>query len=122
MNRLKRISIIWGIVAVLLFAFLTAIGFIYKNKTQKYTDLDKELVKVTKSYTATDFKFPINGEEIIITFEELKNAGLIDNLKVDNQKCDGYVEVSFNNVTEYKAFIKCDKYTTHNFKKDKLER
>jgi hypothetical protein len=121
MNRLKKISIIWGIVAFLLFAFLTTMGFIYKDKAQKYKKLEKNLVAITKKYTATDFNFPVNGENVIIKYDELNEAGLIDSLEVDNQKCDGYVTVTFKNVTEYKAYIKCANYTTHGFDKKNLE-
>ena len=84
-------------------------------------DLEKKLVEVTKSYTATDFNFPVNGENIIITYNELHDNNMIDKLEVDNKKCDGYVELSFNNVTEYKAYIKCDKYKTHGFEEKNLD-
>lgn len=120
MDKLKKVSIVWGIVAILLFAFLTTMGLIYKNKSQKYKDAEEQLVKEVKSYTATDFKFPANGEEVIITLEELKKANIMKELKVENQTCDGYVALTFNNVTEYKAYIRCDKYTTHGYDKNKL--
>ena len=120
MNRLKTISVIWGIVAVLLFAFLTTLGFVYKNKTQKYKKLENKLVEVTKKYTSSDFKYPSKNDEIIVTFETLKEKGLIEKLEVDKQKCDGYVVVSFDGVTKYKAYIKCDKYKTHDFNEKNL--
>lgn len=121
MDRLKKISILWGILAVLLFAFLTTMGFIYKNRTQKYKDLEEDLVKATKKYTATDFNFPVNGQNIVITLDELKDTGLIKELRVENKKCNGYVIVSFNNVTDYKAYINCEKYKTHGYEKSNLE-
>lgn len=121
MDKLKKVSVIWGIVAVLLFSFLTTMGFMYKNKTKKYKDLEKKLVEVTKSYTATDFNFPVNGKNIIITYNELHDNNMIDKLEVDSKKCDGYVKLTFDNVTEYKAYIKCDKYQTHGFEGKNLD-
>lgn len=121
MDKLKKVSVIWGIVAVLLFAFLTTMGFMYKNKTKKYKNLEKKLVEVTKSYTATDFNFPVNGKNIIITYNELHDNNMIDKLEVDSKKCDGYVKLTFDNVTEYKAYIKCDKYQTHGFEGKNLD-
>lgn len=121
MKRLKIVSVVWGILVVLLFSGLTTIGFIYKKKTAKYKKLEDRLVEVTKKYTATDFNFPKNGDEIIITYKELEERGLIKELKVDKQKCDGYVKLTFNGVTEYKGFIKCEKYKTHNFNNDYLK-
>lgn len=119
MNRLKKMSIIWGIVAFLLFAFLTTVGFLYKNKSQKYKDLEKQLEEVTKSYTASNFNFPKNGQEIVISLAELKEQDLIEKLEVEDQECDGYVVVTSKNVVEYKAYIKCEQYKTHGYKKNK---
>ena len=121
MNKMKKTTIICSTLVIMLFVSLLAIGLIYKNKSKKYKDLEKELVEVTKTYTASDFNFPLNTEEIVITYEELKNAGLIKELKVEGQKCDGYVIMTFNNVTEYKGYVKCDKYKTHDFDSNKLE-
>ena len=121
MNRLKMVSVVWTIVVILLFTFLTTLGFIYKEKTKKYKKLEAKLVEVTKKYTSSNFNFADNGKEEIITFKELKDNGLINKLEVKGQKCNGYVEVTFKNVTKYKAYIKCDKYKTHNFDKSKLK-
>ena len=121
MNKMKKNTVICATLVIILFISLLAIGFIYKNKSAKYKKLENKLVEITKTYTATDFNFPINTEEIIITYNELKNAGLIKKLEVEGQKCDGYVIMTFNNVTEYKGYVKCDKYKTHNFDSNKLE-
>ena len=122
MNKMKNISFVWGIVVVLLVGLLTTLGFIYKNKSQKYKKLEKELVEIAKIYTATDFNFPVNGQEIVITFDELKKTELIEKLEVEKKQCEGYVVMSFNNVTDYKAYINCDKYKTHGYDKNKLDK
>ena len=121
MNSLKRAYIVWWIVAVLLFAFLTTIGFIYKNKTAKYKKEEKNIVEIVKKYTATDFNFPTSGEVKIVTLDELKEKGLIKEVKVNKNKCKGYIEVTFNNVTEYKAYISCGDYKTHGFDSKNLK-
>lgn len=121
MDKMKRTTIICVSLVIILFVSLLAIGFIYKSKSKKYKDLENKLVEKTKTYTATDFNFPLNREEVVITFEELKNAGLIKKLEVEGQKCDGYVIMTFNNVTEYKGYVKCEKYKTHDFDSNKLE-
>lgn len=122
MNNMKKTSIICITLIIILFVALLAIGFIYKSKSAKYKKLEDKLIEITKSYTATDFNFPLNTEEIVITYDELKTAGLIKKLEVDNQKCDGYVIMTFNNVTDYKGYVKCEKYKTHNFDFDKLKK
>ena len=51
-----------------------------------------------------------------MSFEELKDSGLIKDLKVNNDKCDGYVIVKKNQlVYEYKGFVKCKEYKTKNY-------
>ena len=120
MDKMKKLSIIWGVIVIVLIIFLTSVGFIYKNKSQKYKDLEKELVEIVKTYTSSNFNFPVNEENNIITVDELRENGLIDKFEVEKQKCDGYVQVSFDNVTKYKAYINCDKYKTHGFEKQYL--
>ena len=122
MDRMKKMSFIWGFIIVLLFSGLATIGFTYKYKSRKYKDLEKELIEITKKYTATDFKYPSNGKTTIVTYEELKEKKLIDKLEVKNNKCDGYVEVSFDGVAKYKAYIDCGSYKTRNFDKSKIEK
>ena len=121
MNKMKKTTIICSTLVIMLFVSLLAIGLIYKSKSKKYKDLENKLVEITKTYTASNFNFPLNTKEIIITFEELKNAGLIEKLEIEKQKCDGYVIMTFDNVTEYKGYVKCDKYKTHDFDSNKLE-
>ena len=122
MNRMKKMSIIWGFIVILLFAGLATIGFTYKFKSKKYKDLEKKLVEITKKYTATDFKYPSDGKITVVTYEELKEKDLIDKLEVNKNKCDGYVEVSFDGVAKYKAFIDCGSYKTRNYDKNKIEK
>lgn len=120
MKKMKIISIVWGIVAILLFAALTTVGFVYKNKVAKYKDLEEKIEKAAQSYTSNDFNFPLNSEEIIITGEELIDSDSIDEISVDGNKCDAYVILTFKNVTNYKGYVKCQKYETKNFNKKNL--
>lgn len=122
MNKMKKMSILWFILSVLLIGSLTAIGVLYKQKSKKYKKLEEKLVEITKKYTSTDFNYPINSTNIIITYDELKEKKLINKLEVDNNKCNGYVEVVFNNITKYKAYIDCNVYKTHNYNSSKAKK
>ena len=121
MNKLKTVWIVWGIIAVVLFASLTTLGFIYKNKTKKYKELEDKLVEVTKRYTSNEFNYATDGKKEIITYKELKDNNFFDKLIVNNKECDGYTIVEFDGVTKYKAYIECDKYKTHGFDKNYLK-
>ncbi len=117
LKRMRRISYIWGIVLFLLVSFLTVIGFVYKNKIKKYEALEEKLESVAKSYVDQNFLYP--SSSIVVTYEELKSSGMIDELKVDDEECDGYEVVSHvNNTFKYKAYVKCDNYKTKNYDKN----
>ena len=121
MDKMRKMSILWGFIVIVLVAGLSFLGFTYKYKSKKYKDLENKLVEIAKKYTATDFNYPKGNNSVIVTYEELKEKKLINELKVNNNKCDGYVEITFDGVTKYKAFIDCKNYKTHNYDKSKME-
>ena len=121
MNSFKKAYAIWFVVAVLIFAGLTTMGFVYKNKTAKYKKEEDKIVEIAKKYTATNFDFPKSGESKAINIKELQDKGLLKEVKVKGNKCKGYVEVTFDNVTKYKTYLDCGKYKTHGFDIKKLK-
>ena len=121
MNNLKKAYTIWFIIAVMIFAGLTTLGFVYKSKSAKYKKEEEKIVEIAKKYTATNFNFPKSGESKIIKIKELQDKGLLKEVKVKNNKCKGYVEVTFNNVTEYKTYLDCGDYKTHGFDSKNLK-
>ena len=82
-----------------------------------YFDLEKTLISKTKSYYESEHSYPAKGQSVKVTFDELKNANLIEELKVNDDTCEGYVKVENNGVIEYKAYIKCNNYTTKDYDK-----
>lgn len=119
MKELKRISIIWGLLLFVIFAALTFFALQWKAKTTPFFELEKELVAKTKSYYESEHSYPAKGQKTKITYEELKNANMIEELKANNENCDGYVIVENSGVVEYKAYIKCDSYTTKDYDNNK---
>ena len=114
MKELKRISIIWGLLLLLTFFALQ-----WKAKTSPYFDLEKEMVSKTKSYYEMDHAYPAKGQSTTILFSDLKNANMMEELKVNDDTCDGYVRVENTGVIEYKAYIKCGSYTSKDYDKYK---
>ena len=119
MKELKRISIIWGLLLFLIFAALTFFALQWKAKTGPFFDLEKTMVSKTKSYYESQHSYPQKGQSVNITFEELKNANMLEELKVNAETCEGYVKVENNGVIEYTAYIKCNSYTTKDYDKYK---
>lgn len=115
MKEMKKMSIIWGIVLVLIFSGLTWFGLKWKGKYQGYFDLENELVNKTQSYFEINHTYPNDGETIKITLNELKDNNVINELKYQDEVCNGYVEIKNKGIMEYKGYIKCDKYITKGY-------
>ena len=119
MKEMKKLSIVWGILLVLIFGMLTAFGILYTKKVKPYKDMEKNLVDLTKKYVEIEFSYTQNGEVTTITLEQLKAVSLIEELKHDDEVCKGYATIKKNGVAyEYKGYVKCNDYTTKGYQKD----
>lgn len=119
LKKMRMISYVWGSVLFLLVGGLTAIGFVYKNKIKKYEELENKLESNVKAYVDEKFIYPEEGENIKITYQELKSNNGIDNLNVDDEECDGYsIILHDGNIFKYKTYIKCKDYKTKNYDKN----
>ena len=118
LKQMNRISFFWGFFLILVVVLLTMFGFKYKSKTIDYRKLEEELTNVSEKYVESKFLYPDEKQSLKITLEELKNEGFIENLKIDDDICDGYVILSHDGfVYNYKSYIKCSKYTTKDYNK-----
>ncbi len=116
MDKMRKYSIIWGIMLFLIVALLTTYGFIYKKKTSVYKDLEAKLVDAEKKYVDAQFLYPDKNETLKTTSEELISNGYLDELKIKDQECLGYVVVNFeDSVYQYKGYISCAKYKTKGY-------
>ncbi len=119
LKKMRMISYVWGFLLFLLVAGLTAIGFIYKNKTEKYVKLENKLEENIKAYVDEKFIYPEDGKNVKITYQELKSNDAIDNLNIDDEECDGYGIVLHDGSTfKYQTYIKCNDYKTKNYDKN----
>lgn len=118
MKKMKKVYIIWGVIVVLVFALLTAFGFMYKNKSTIYKDLENRLVDAEKKYVDAKFLYPNNGEPLKITAKEMMDAGFLESMKLESETCEGYAVIQKNGtVFEYKGYVKCKNYTTKGYEK-----
>ena len=117
MKQLKTISVVWGLLILVVFTCLTIFALKWKKDIYPYTLLEDKLVTATKKFYEQNYSYPAKGSSIYITYDELKENEMIDELKKDDDTCTGLVKVTMNNVVEYKAYIKCDKYTTKDYDK-----
>src|SRR5574344_394012 len=108
MQDLKKMSIIWGIILVAIFALLTVLGLKWKEKTSGYFALEDKLVSATKNYYESKYAYPSMNNSVKIKYAELKEADMIDNLTYNDDECDGYVVIKNSGAIEYHAYIKCN--------------
>ena len=121
MNSMKngnKYLILWGLLIAALISLLTTLGFAYKKKTDVYKKLEATLVEASKKYVDAKFLYPQDDRILKVTSDVLLSENQIETMSVDNQECTGYVNVFRDGtIFNYKAFIKCDRYTTKGYEK-----
>ena len=118
---MKKITILWITLILLLTFTLIFIGLSVSKRTKPYTSLENTIVEAMKVYYGQDTnlkKLPQKNKIAKISIDELNNFGLNLNLEVNGEKCSGYGIVKAKSVAfTYKAFIKCDNYITRDYEK-----
>ncbi len=115
MEKMRRLKIIWGLLLVVLVGALTIAGIIWKNNTGVYKRLEDKLSDGAAKYR--DAATIGDNEKVKVTLEELQEAKVIEELKVNDDECDGYVEIYKKGLTfRYEPYIKCNKYVTKGYK------
>lgn len=116
MEKMQKTYYIWGIIVVLIFALLTVFGFVYKNKTNVYKELENKLVEAQKKYIDNKFLYPEDDKEFKVKAETLIENGFLDNLNIENDECSGYASIKKNGmVYEYFGYVSCKNYKTRGF-------
>lgn len=112
---MKKILIIWSIIAVVLVGALTFIGFMIKKENAPYKKLEEELEK--SAIALVGEKPAILSDGNILDMNTFKNNGYNINMTVGSDLCDGYVFVNkVMGFYQYESFIKCKNYTTNGYK------
>lgn len=117
LKKMKVISIMWGMILFGLLLVITIFGFMFKKKSKPYYELGNELVSVVRDYVVETNLLPHNNETIKITFDDLNKNNYMDELKVNDDSCEGYVLVT-NKKGEYiyKPYLKCEKFISAKYK------
>lgn len=116
LKQMRRLSIVWGAIMVAIITLLTIFGILFNKKNKVYKDMEETLVNASKKYVEKSFAYPKDDKELRITYETLRDDGLVEPLKINKKECDGYVIIKKNElVYEYKGYVKCDEYKTKNY-------
>lgn len=117
MNKLKVTWIVWGIVMIAIVILLFFLGIMLSKKNKPYKDKETEIIEIAKMYVESSTWYPEQGQHIKIDVKELIEKGLIDEVVVEKDKCNGYIEVTNNGIIEYKTYLNCKNYKTHGYEK-----
>lgn len=117
MNKLRVSWIIWGMIMIAIVILLFFIGLTLSRKNEPYKAKENDLVEVTKVYVESSTWYPDKGQSLKVTIKELIEKEIISEVVVEDDKCDGYINVINNGIIEYKAFLKCKNYQTHGYEK-----
>ena len=111
MERMKSMSIIWAVMVFMIVGALTFIGFTYDRKLKDYHQFETELEKQCEQYVLDNEIFVDDTKKIDI--KDLYKQKYIKSIKVNKNKCKGYVLVTNNqDEYEYHASIDCGRYET----------
>lgn len=120
LKKMRIIGIVWGLILFTLVIALTIFGITYKNKSLKYKDLEKDFQKSVEQYVDKNFLYPEDNKTLKVTLEEIQAENILSELKVDEDNCTGYVKIyKKNGIFHYEPYIKCQKYKTRNYDKNK---
>lgn len=116
---MKKITIVWIVLIVLLTFGLTYIGLNVTKRNKPYKELEGDIIEAMKVYYGQDSnlkKLPSKNREVKISLKELEKFGIEINTDINDDKCEGFGIVKGKNVSyTYHAFIKCKKYTTDKY-------
>ena len=116
---MRKLTVLWIILIILLLTTLSIIGINVSKRTKPYKALESDIVESMKMYYGQDTnlkKLPSKGKTHKVTLDELKSFGITINNKIENDICEGYGIVTGENISHsYKAYIKCNNYTTKNY-------
>lgn len=113
---MKRIILVWTLVAVAMIASLTIIFFKFKEK--EINNLNEQAIKkMAETYLNTySGEFPNRGKSKKITLDTLIEKKHDPKLE---EGCDGYVIVENTEMGfKFTPYIKCPDYTTEGYKEN----
>ena len=113
---MKKMYIAWICLIATLMLALIVIGYNISNKTKDYKAKEQDMIEQASSYiTKNEIELSV-GESIKLDHQRLIDAGLIKDMKVKEDECEGYVKVIKNSMNvDYKAYIKCKNYTSDGY-------
>lgn len=110
---MKKMVIIWIIIAVMLVGTLTFVGLEFQNSIKEYRSYESDVVESAQIYMElNDVKLDAS-KTLKLDLNKLIEDKYLSTNMVGEDTCEGYViiEKTFKGI-EYYPYIKCEEYTT----------
>ena len=118
MKKFRKFTIVWGIILVAIFVLFTMYSFKLDKKIKKYHDLEEYFATSVAEYNNTNKDSPQTIEVINFSLSDAIEKGVVSELKIDNDICDGYVKIANDEIVTYTPYISCKNYTTKGYAKN----
>ena len=114
---MKKMIIIWVILAVGLVGTLTFIGLQFQEDIKEYRGYESDIKESAQIYMEINKPILDVGESLQIDTNKLIKENFLETKEVGEDICDGYVIITKKyDKLEYSSFIKCEDYTTDGYK------
>lgn len=117
---MKKMIFAWIFLAFGLLGTLYFMGTSYQKEYKDYMTLEEDMNEAASMYMdMNDIKLSIGSTKVIASKMLLSN-NFISSMKVKDDSCTGYV-IAKKKIGDimYDSYIKCKKYTTPDYDKDK---
>ena len=113
---MKKMYAAWIFLIGVLMLALLVIGYNTSQKTKDYKAKEQDMIEQASSYiTKNDINLS-NGESLKLDHQRLIDAGLMQDMKVKDDECEGYIKITKQaSGYDYNAYIKCKNYTTEGY-------
>ena len=109
MKKFRKFTIAWGIILVLIFILFTMYSFKLDKKIKKYHELEEYFATSVSEYSDAKKNFSLS---------DAIEKGIVTELKIDDDICDGYVKIANDEIVTYTPYISCKNYTTKGYEKN----
>ncbi len=118
MKKFRKFTILWGVILVSIFVLFTMYSFKLDKKIKEYRSLEEYFANAVAEYNNKNKDYPKTIEVINFSLSEAIEKGVVSQLKIDNDICDGYVKIANEEIVTYTPYISCKNYTTKGYKKN----
>ena len=103
---------------IIIFILFTMYSFKLDKKIKKYHELEEYFATSVSEYSDAKKDYPQTIEVINFSLSDAIEKGIVTELKIDDDICDGYVKIANDEIVTYTPYISCKNYTTKGYEKN----